>query len=110
MSKLSYFRAKNAMLIASFISNVFGVAVIIFISRGTSELFVPEIIPLPLRVTLIFLPCAFIVAFILALIYERPIRLYLNQLRDRKSLPKEDVILKIELPNPQPTYVVLTYT
>ena len=91
------------MLIASFISNVFGVAVIIFISRGTSELFAPEIIPLPLRVTLIFLPCAFIVAFILALIYERPIRLYLNQLRDRKSLPKEDVILKIELPNPQPT-------
>ena len=92
MSKLSYFRAKNAMLIAGLISNAIGVAVIIFISRGINVLFAPEIIPLALKVTRIFTPCAFIVPLILVLIYERPIRLYLNQLRDRKPLSKETTL------------------
>ncbi len=89
MSKLSYFYTKNAMLISSFISNAIGVAVIIFITRGISELFAPEIMPLALGITRIFLPCAFIVALILTLIYERPIRFYLDQLRDRKSFTEE---------------------
>jgi len=89
MSKLSYFRAKNAMLIASLISNAIGVAVIIFITRGISALSAPEIMPLAIRITRIFVPCAFIIASMLVLIYERPIRHYLNQRRDNESLSKE---------------------
>ena len=89
MSALSCFRAKNAMLFASLISNAIGVAVIIFFSRGINELFAPEIVPLALQITRFFVPCAFIVPLILVLIYEKPIRLYLNQLRDRKPISEE---------------------
>jgi sigma-B regulation protein RsbU (phosphoserine phosphatase) len=86
MSKLSYFRAKNAMLLACLISNAFGVVAIIFFSRGIGQLFTPEIVPLAFKTTRIFLPCAFLIPICIILIYERPIRLYLNRLRDGQPI------------------------
>ena len=93
MSELSYFRAKNAMLFACVVSNAVGAAVIIFISRGMGEIFSPEMMPLAFRITLLFVPFAFCLPIISTLIYEKPIRRYLNRLRDQKPTT-EDALLK----------------
>ena len=90
MSKFAYFYAKNAMLIANCISNAIGVAVIIFISRGMGEIISPGSAPYGFRLTRAFLPLTVILATTIILIYERPIRRYLNRLRDGERLPADE--------------------
>lgn len=89
MSRISFFRAKNAMLIANYISNAIGVAVVIVLSRGMGQIFSPEVIPHGYRISCLFVPFTFIVSTILVLIYEKPIRSYLNGLRDHKSFTEK---------------------
>jgi len=91
MSALSYFRAKNAMLVASFFSNAMGVAVVVFISRRMGKIFSPEIAPLGSYINSIFIPIAFVTQVIIALVYEKPIRCCLNGLRDQVALSPEAV-------------------
>lgn len=80
MSKLRSLRAKNAMLLANFISNAIGVSVIHLMPTGVRSIPSLELIQVVNRISYVFTPLAFIVPVIITLIYEKPIRLYLTQL------------------------------
>jgi sigma-B regulation protein RsbU (phosphoserine phosphatase) len=92
MTKTACFRAKNAMLFANIISNTFGVATILFLSRGIGYRYPADLVQLASRITQVFVPLAFIVPLIITVIYERPIREYLNMLRHNQSLGEKTVL------------------
>ena len=84
VTKLNFFRVKNAMLIANLIANVIGVSVVLFLTRGTSLSQSPEIMELSRRIHMIWMPCAFLLPMATVLFYEHPIRRYLNfEYRDK---------------------------
>jgi sigma-B regulation protein RsbU (phosphoserine phosphatase) len=78
--KLSALRIKNAMLWGNFISNVVGVVVVNIVASRSIIAFSPEIMVLADRVDKVFLPTSFLFIMALTLIYERPIRKYVDQL------------------------------
>jgi adenylate cyclase len=78
MTKLKLLRLKNAMLLANFISNVIGVSVVFFLAHRIDPIGYPEIAELVHRTNMIFVPAAFLLPIIVTLIYEKPIRRYLN--------------------------------
>ena len=92
MTGFTCFRVKNHLLFANFISNAIGVAVIMFLSRGMGHIFSPDILQLAQRIMNFFLPLSFIVPLVAILIYEWPIRHYLNRMRDNQPLA-ENMIL-----------------
>ena len=89
MSKFAYYRLKNSMLIATLISNAVGVAVIAFLTQQSAAWLPAEFLRLGDRIDRFFLPVSFALPFALILIYERPIRLYLEKRYQNKPLPKE---------------------
>ena len=89
MTKTACFRAKNAMLLANIISNTFGVAAVLFLARGIGQRYTPDLLELAGRITLVFVPLAFIVPMIIAVVYEKSFREYLNRLRDHQPLTEE---------------------
>ena len=78
MTKLKLLRLKNAMILANFISNVIGVSVVLFLAHRIDPIGYPEIADLAHRTNMIFVPIAFLLPIIITLIYEKPIRRYLN--------------------------------
>ena len=68
MKKWVLFRVKNAMLLANMISNVIGVSVVLFLSQTTSSP-PPDIEELALRITLVFVPCSFLLPLVLTVLY-----------------------------------------
>ncbi len=80
MTKFKLFRLKNALLIANIISNTCGIMVIAMNMRRSEDLIDPTTLELIHRVSLIFIPLSFIVPTIITIIYERPIRIYLENL------------------------------
>jgi adenylate cyclase len=65
------------MLLANLISNAIGVGVVMFLSRTVSQP-TPEVSDLALRINQIFIPCSFLLPWVLTLLYEKPIRSYLR--------------------------------
>ncbi len=88
MTRFQLFRLKNAMLMANAISNVIGVCVVIFLGR-VGSLSPPEILQLTHRINLVFIPCAFILPVVLTILYERPVRHYLNMAYHTKPFPRD---------------------
>jgi adenylate cyclase len=78
MTKFYFLRIKNAMLFANIISNIIGVSIVLFLVRRLGSFPTPEMEQLGLRINMIFIPCAFILPLVLTLLYEEPIRRYLN--------------------------------
>jgi adenylate cyclase len=77
MNLLKHHRVKNAMLLANFISNVIGVSVVQVLVRSMER---PQhVADIGRQIDSIFLPCAFFMAFVVTLTYERPYRLFLNR-------------------------------
>jgi sigma-B regulation protein RsbU (phosphoserine phosphatase) len=79
--RLSALGTKNAMLWGNFISNVVGVVVVNIITSRSIIALSPEIRVLADRVDNVFLPTSFLLITALTLIYERPIRNYVDKLR-----------------------------
>lgn len=77
MKKSELFRLKNTMVIANGISNLIGVAVVIFLGR-VGFLSSHQILQLTHRVNMVFLPIAFLLPIVLTIRYEHDIRCYLN--------------------------------
>jgi adenylate cyclase len=94
MTKLKLLRLKNAMLIANFISNVIGVGVVLFLAHRVDPIGYPKIAGLTHRINWIFIPCAFTLPFLVTVLYERPIRRYLN-IRYREGLISQDFAIKV---------------
>ncbi len=92
MTKSNLFRLKNRMYIANLISNVIGVSVVLFLSRGAVLSHSPEITELSRRIHMIWMPCAFLLPLVIVLFYERPIRRYLNLENRQKPIPDEIIM------------------
>ncbi|MCU0590727.1 MAG: SpoIIE family protein phosphatase [Desulfobacterales bacterium] len=93
MSRFDYYRAKNSMLISALVSNLVGVAVVIFLTQQSADMLPFEILRLTNRIDRFFMPAAFIVPFVLILLYERPIRGYLKRSYQKRPL-SEDLVRK----------------
>ena len=93
MSAFTCFRVKNHLIFANFISNAIGVLVISFLSLTSDTTNSPDLMQLSQRTSAVFLPFSFLLPMVATLIYERPIRLYLNMLPDRRSL-SEPIVLR----------------
>ena len=78
MTKITVFRIKNALLFANAISNTFGVLVIVFILRRAGDLIAPEVMLLANRIHIFFLPLSLIIPIVITIVYEKPIRRYLE--------------------------------
>lgn len=90
MNSVNRFRFRNTMLIANVISNIIGVTVVFFLFSRTGTMHSDTRSNLFATIDLIFIPLSFIVPIAITLIYERPIRHYL-ELR-RKGLAASDVL------------------
>jgi adenylate cyclase len=93
MTKFNLIRLKNSMLFANGISNVIGVSIVLFLAGRIGIPPSPEITQLRDLISMIFIPCSFIIPIILTVIYEAPIRHYLN-LTYRKEKTSKDIDIK----------------
>ena len=93
MTKLSYYRVKNTMLFSILISNGIGVAVVQFLTQWSVSALSPEIMRLVEDINRFFLPASFILPFVVILLYERPVRVYLKRYFEKKPL-SDEIVLK----------------
>jgi sigma-B regulation protein RsbU (phosphoserine phosphatase) len=88
MTKLKLFHLKNEMLAANFLANligVFGANTMLFMAAGRSQ---QEYLghAVPYWIDALFTPFAFGFVFVTSLVYEKPIRRYLNSLFRKESI------------------------
>ncbi len=90
MKKLKLFHLKNEMLIANAIANFIGVFLAIALIRK-AEPFPKELFDNPIIywTDALFDPFAFSFVIVMTLLYEKPIRHYLNALSRRTSIPQD---------------------
>jgi adenylate cyclase len=88
MEKVHFHRLKNGMLLANMVSNLFGLGANMLLSRLWTPL-APQTAHMADRMNSIFSPCAFLVGLILTLVYERPLRTYINGLVRGRTFPDE---------------------
>jgi hypothetical protein len=80
MKKFKLFRLKNAMLTANFLANFIGVFlanVVLYMAEGYPDIHMWQH-PLPYWVDILFTPFAFLFVGVMTVLYEKPIRRYLN--------------------------------
>jgi len=87
MTRLMYYRIKNAMIFSILISNLIGVAITQYFTQRSALPYLPDIVRLGAQIDKWFLPAALLISVALILIYERPIRSYLRARYERKALP-----------------------
>jgi len=87
MTRLTYYRVKNVMLISTLVSNLIGVAIVRYFTQRSSSLLLPDILRIADQIDKFFLPASFILPFVLILVYERPIRAYFERRYRQKPLP-----------------------
>lgn len=78
MTKFSLFRLKNAMLFANGIPNLIGVSIVLFLAQRIGISTSPAVAQLGDRINMLFIPCSFVLPITLMLLYEEPIRRYVN--------------------------------
>ncbi len=92
MNKIKLFRIKNAMLGANGLANFIGAVFVNELLSGVAEYMLPISIASAVhKFHIVFTTSAFGFAIIFTLLYERPIRQYLNTLFKHKALPDEFV-------------------
>ena len=79
MNSVNRFRFRNTMLIANVISNIIGVTVVFYLFSRTGTMHSDSRSSLFATIDLIFIPLSFIIPIAITLIYERPIRSYLER-------------------------------
>lgn len=87
MTRLTYYRVKNVMLISILVSNLIGVAIVLYFTQRSTPLLSPDIVRLAGQIEKFFLPASFLLPMALILIYERPIRAYFKGRYEQKPLP-----------------------
>lgn len=93
MNKFKLFRLKNWMFFGNLISNIIGVQIVHMITHRSISHSSAKIMELGGRVDRVFLPLSFCLVGSLILLYELPIRRYLNDIY-RKMEPTKDNIIK----------------
>ncbi len=91
MKKLKLFYLKNEMLVANGIANFIGVFVGNALESKTQVPFPKEFLEYPIVhwTDALFSPFAFSFVIVMTLLYEKPIRHYLNALFRRTSIPQD---------------------
>jgi len=79
MNSVNRFRFRNTMLIANVVSNIIGVTVVFYLFSRTGALHSDSRDSLFATIDLIFIPLSFIIPIAITLVYERPIRRYLER-------------------------------
>jgi len=85
MTRLTYYRVKNAMIFSILISNLIGVAIARYFTQRSVFPYLPDIVRLDAQIDKCFLPASLLMSVALILIYERPIRAYLTARYERKA-------------------------
>jgi sigma-B regulation protein RsbU (phosphoserine phosphatase) len=90
MKKLKLFYLKNQMFVANGIANFIGVLLSNALELTTQEPYPKEFLEYPIVhwTDALFSPFAFSFVFVMTLLYEKPIRHYLNALFKRTSIPQ----------------------
>ena len=80
MKELKLFYLKNQMLVANGIANFIGISVVKILMLHIQETFATEILKTPIAnwTNVLFSPFAFSLVMVMTLLYEKPIRRYLN--------------------------------
>ena len=106
MTKFTVFHLKNEMLFANFISNVIGVSVVLFLTHGSTSAESLEIAQFFRSISMIFVPCSFMLPLVLTVLYERPIRRYLNiKYQETGILPEPEIKVRQRLLN-EPFFLI----
>jgi hypothetical protein len=106
MRKFTVFHLKNEMLFANFISNVIGVSVVLFLTHGFTSAESLEIAQFFRGISMIFVPCSFMLPLVLTVLYERPIRRYLNiKYGETGILPEPEIKVRQRLLN-EPFFLI----
>lgn len=79
MGKDGLFRIKNAFLLAALFSNLVGVCVVLFLSSLKMPMELLRTSALFQKTHVWFAPFAFFIPLVLTLVYEKPVRRFLNQ-------------------------------
>ena len=91
MSRWKLFHLKNEMLVANFLANfigVFGVNAMMVMASGKPSTEIWEH-AVPYWIDALFTPFAFCFVTVMTLIYERPIRRYLNSISNKETIPPD---------------------
>ena len=89
MSKITLFRLKNQMFFFNLIATAIGVLSLFILSYHSISPPTPEIESLTFRIALFFEPFCFIFLLAAKLLFERPIRHYLDFLYRQEAIPQE---------------------
>ena len=91
MKKLKLFHLKNEMLVANATANFIGLLLSNALVLTTQEPFSKEFLEYPIAhwTDALFSPFAFSFVMVMTLLYEKPIRHYLNALSRRTSIPQD---------------------
>ena len=89
MTRGQHHRLKNCLVWANFVSNVVGFIVVYFLIRRLYDPLDASILEASHEVNMVFTPGAFLLVYLLTLLYERPIRRYLDLQYKKVSIPAE---------------------
>ena len=106
MTRGRHFRLKNCLLGANLISNMVGVLVFYYLYQIFHYQLDPTILKASNAVDMVFTPLTFILLALLTLLYERPIRRYLDLKYKQASIPAElEIIARRRLLN-EPYFLI----
>ena len=88
MTRMNRLRIKNAMLISNGVANLVGILVVYYLFSGQRHELSRDVFRVTLRLDFIFIPLSFALAILLTLLYERPIRRFLNLKSPEGPLPE----------------------
>ena len=89
MTRGQHRRLKNCLLWANFVSNVFGFIIVYFLFRSLYYPLDASMLRASEYVNMVFTPGAFLLVALFTLLYERPIRRYLDLQYKKASIPAE---------------------
>ena len=89
MTKIKLFRLKNQMLFFNFIAITIGVLAVFILSYRSISPPTEEIERLTFRLALFFEPLGFMFIVFVTLIFEHPIRRYLNLMYRKEPIPRK---------------------
>ncbi len=92
MTRRQYRRLKNCLLWANFVSNLVGVMIVYFLLRRLYEPLEANIMRVALYFDMFFTPGVFLLVVLITLLYERPIRRYLDLQYNKGRIPEELII------------------
>jgi uncharacterized membrane protein len=98
MAEFDHFRLKNEMLFMNYLANIIGVCVVIFITYRPISQQLADAFRLISRIAWFFEPLCGALMFVLTVVYEWPIRRFLNDQRNGAQLselswPENDCLM-----------------